>query len=106
MSARRHLSPNLHLARILRVLTLVQAACQKPMWPGSPPLRARTRALNLLPRRPPNFKRSLTMRKSGPGEIDVMCSQAPPSAAGTEGYALSIAQGLDSVAERGLKGGA
>jgi len=46
------------------------------------------------------------MRKSGPGEIDVMCSQAPPSAAGTEGYALSIAQGLDSVAESGLKGGA
>ena len=46
------------------------------------------------------------MRKSGPGEVDVMCSQAPPSASGTEGYALSVAEGLDSVAESGLKGGA
>jgi len=35
-----------------------------------------------------------------------MCSEAPPSAAGTEGYALSICGGLDSVEESGLKGGA
>lgn len=44
--------------------------------------------------------------KAGPGESRVMCSEAPPSAAGTEGYALSVCANLDSVAESGLKGGA
>lgn len=45
------------------------------------------------------------MIKSGPGEKSVQCSQAPPSAKGTEGYALSITGGLTSVEESGLKGG-
>lgn len=45
------------------------------------------------------------MIKSGPGEKSVRCSQAPPSAKGTEGYALSICGGLTSVEESGLKGG-
>ena len=46
------------------------------------------------------------MVKSGPGEGRIKCSDAPPSAAGTEGYAVSIAGGLTEVAESGLKGGA
>lgn len=45
--------------------------------------------------------------KSGPGEGSVKCSEAPPSARGTEGYAVGLLGGTASaVDESGLKGGA
>lgn len=47
------------------------------------------------------------MKKSGPGEGAVFCSDAPPSARGTEGYATGLLGGTATqVDESGLKGGA
>jgi len=80
----------------------------EPVGPnaGEPPIGGVVGSVKSSPPPAQKIKKEHHMVKSGPGEGRVMCSEAPPSAAGTEGYALSICGGLDSVEESGLKGGA